>query len=471
MDFNLLLEAEKRGILPENKRAILAEARKRGLIGGQAKSAKESSITETVKTAVSRAKDGSAPDISSFFTEEGYLGSPTITPSSGKFSLSNLIENLPGSGRETAKNIRGLLSDPVGTAETIGKTAIGTGQLLYPGEQELEKYPLALVQHYEDIAADPAKYAEENPIGLLSDLYAVTRGGVGLTRDAFRVGSKALPSTLPASLYQRGAKFSTTMPKEKRTAITKTALEGKFMPTDKGVEKLNNALTDYNTKANKLIDDATQTGKLIPRDEVYRNLKKLTDEVGGANFEAPSKLKSIANSIKKYEGYMKSRRQEFMTPREFQSFKTKLYEDIHWDAVRQTGEPITEALRKNLASGAKDSLEETIPGIADLNKKWSKPLSLKDSLQQSAARIENRNLFGLGEIAASGMGAGVGGLPGAVAGGLLYAMNHPAVSARSGISLHHLQNPATGLLRLKPRDAYLGLLQAGNIQGIIDQKQ
>ena len=47
----LLLEAERRGILPENKKALLAEARRRGLVSGGQAPAPQSGMTREQRQA------------------------------------------------------------------------------------------------------------------------------------------------------------------------------------------------------------------------------------------------------------------------------------------------------------------------------------------------------------------------------------------------------------------------------------
>lgn len=47
----LLLEAERRGILPDNKKALLAEARKRGLVPGGQRPAPQGGMTREQRQA------------------------------------------------------------------------------------------------------------------------------------------------------------------------------------------------------------------------------------------------------------------------------------------------------------------------------------------------------------------------------------------------------------------------------------
>jgi hypothetical protein len=65
-DFDLLLEAEKRGILPEDKKPLLAEARKRGLIGGQPadQSAAQPEQKSFLREASAKARNSIAKELS-----------------------------------------------------------------------------------------------------------------------------------------------------------------------------------------------------------------------------------------------------------------------------------------------------------------------------------------------------------------------------------------------------------------------
>jgi len=420
--------------------------------------------------ATPRTKPTWPPSITQMIENEFRL-SP-IKPQGESFSYQNAVENLPKSAARTAYGLGQMVAHPVDTAGLLGKTAAGTAQLLWPGEQQYEQYPKAIGNYYKGLLSDPSKAFEENPFGVGLDAATLGRSGVGTARNVGRLGAKMLPESLPQSLYQRGAKFSPSMPREQVDAITNTLLKEGLLTTEKGLQNLNERMATYGKKINGIIDTATKNGTLIDRSVVNSEIPKLIREVGGFKRYARKDIDYIRQELSDFDAWMGGRKK--VSPRELQDYKQELYQRLFRDYAKQV--PVTairEKLDKALASGARGGIEKAIPDqpLAELNRQWGDLLNVKEAMAKSAGRIGNRDLFNLTDVAYTGAGQSLGGPLGAAIGGMFNMARRPLPSERAALAIYRAQNPTTGLLRVKPRDPMLGLLQLGHIQDLMKENQ
>ena len=167
----LLLEAEQRGILPENKVAMLAEARKRGLIEG-----------------------GKTQD-------EQPTAQPTAQPTEG--ILSRAAKNLPGSAMQFAKDVTAPIHSPVQTAKGIGAVVEGTVQKSIKDRWRAHGFKIdkdasehaseALANFVTDRYGGIENIKEtiaEDPVGFLADAAMVLTGGAGAVAKGAGIAGK-----------------------------------------------------------------------------------------------------------------------------------------------------------------------------------------------------------------------------------------------------------------------------------------
>ena len=87
------------------------------------------------------------------------------------------LTNIPSSAARFGRDILGVVSDPVGTAKTLGKVGIGTAQKLVP-EQEYKGHANAVGQFFADHYGgmeNLKRTIAEDPVGFLSDAATVPR--------------------------------------------------------------------------------------------------------------------------------------------------------------------------------------------------------------------------------------------------------------------------------------------------------
>ncbi len=114
---------------------------------------------------------------------------PQIKATPGK-----LAGNIVTSGAKAVGDIFGAISRPIETATNIGRTVMGAGQLLVPGEQGSEKYATSLAKHYGGKYGVPqfaqgkvreglrriGQTAYEDPVGTFLDVSTVAGGAAGV---------------------------------------------------------------------------------------------------------------------------------------------------------------------------------------------------------------------------------------------------------------------------------------------------
>ena len=170
-DLKLLLEADRRGILPPDKKSLLDEAKRRGLVGGGAspQPMQAGGLADVERQVHSGVKEGASV-------------------------LGQAVSNLPGSAWQLAKDMVTPLHSPVQTAKGIGNLAMGGVQKLIPGEQGSEKYADAFGKYLSDRygGLDALKKTlAEDPAGFAADIGGLLTGGSGLAVKAFGTAGKA----------------------------------------------------------------------------------------------------------------------------------------------------------------------------------------------------------------------------------------------------------------------------------------
>lgn len=412
------------------------------------------------------------------------------------FSATQTVKNIPSSAAEYGKNIASAVMHPLQTVSGIFD--IGAGELR-------KVLPTPIVQAIDKIEADPEaikryqqsanavnqfykqRYGsgeqalqtiQKDPVGFLGDVSALfTAGGsaipkVGATVSkvgaaveplnvaANVVGSgiaKTIPSTVPASLYESAAKWSTSLTPEERASITGTALKEGLMPTYAGTGKAQMTISMLGDKIDNLIQSSTQAGARIPANEVLRNIADVRNELGGFKIESPSDIKEINAIEKQFRDMVRKGKKQYVTPDELQSFKQDVYKRVDYNRAPEKPTVAKEAAYKSMGRAAKESIESVVPSVAALNKRQGSLIELLPNLQRSAARIENRDILGIGGPIKIGGGSAIGGDAGAIVGAGQSIFEMPKVKAATALELYKRQqaplqafyanNPAMALLR------------------------
>jgi hypothetical protein len=434
-------------------------------------------------------------------------GTNTWVPVSAKpAEWSELMGNVPASAAKAGGDILSTLN-PANWPEmlsALGKTAVGgiakSNRLMseqfpksagiepYP-KASMEQYPEAFKQYVTERAGSPEAIKQTlitDPVGALLDVSGLLSGGgaiaakqggllgkagmmtdpVNIMKGTAKAATGAItPATLPANLYKSAAKFPTTLDTKlgrgTRTRLAETALKHKILPTEEGLIKLAEYDKALGTKIGGLIDEATKSGKSIPKSKVFKHLKEARRSVGGVRVGAKENVQQINKIAKDLDKQMKGIKGNTLSPRQLQDLKISAQSAAKYEqgTIKETGKLLAS---KEIAKGAKEGIEELVPEVGVLNQELAKLKELADPLGRAASRIENRDLISIGTPIKSIAGAEAFGERGAIVGAL--AGMAESKKAQIAIKLKELQDAGLGNLIDPSVRATLiqqGLLQSG----------
>lgn len=382
------------------------------------------------------------------------------------------VKGMASAGTGAAQYANDAVSGVTGLVpDFIGKPAKEVATRLVPGlsaastiagatDEDYRPYAKAVKDFYVNRygSVDKAlETIESDPVGALADASSVLSivapnagaavNPLNIVKNSLKVTAKALiPKGLPERMYASAAKFSTTIPAAERSAMVRTALQNKLNLSSKGVEKLESLIAGYNDDISNLIQKAQQSGKTIPKRDLFQHIAELKARRGGVKWNAGSDLTYIDDAVQQFDDYLTSIGKVDLTPSDVQGLKVDLYKIIDWDAGNQTLTPVKDDLLRTVARGAKDELENVSPEIGLTNDQLGPLYDLQPNLSRSASRIENRNLIGLQAPVQTGVGAAIGnavaGPPGAMVGGgvgtAASILGLPKISGANAIRLQQL---------------------------------
>jgi len=447
---------------------------------------------------------------------------PLSQPTGKDFDLGTMIQNIPESAAQFASDVTAPIHSPIQTGKAVGGLIGGGFQKLSREAQEaaatrgglpvdlprgsMEQYPEAMGEFLKSrYGSLPAikKTLEADPVGSLADVAgALTLGGAavgkipGVVGKAGRTVSKVgagmepvnialspakaaigtlTPKTLPTDLYKSAAKFPTTLDVKygpgTRTRLAETAIKHKIMPTEAGVIKLAEFDEILGKKVGKLIDDATEAGKTIPKAQVYQKLKEARRSVGGVRVGAQKNLAQVNQVAKELAEQLDNIKGNDLTPRQVQDLKISAQAAAKY-VPGTTPEKGVEKAAKAIAEASKTGIEETVPGVRETNIELSRLKELADPLKRAAGRIENRDLIGIGTPIKAVAGGELAGGRGAVA-GLLAGMAE-SKKAQMALGLQALQDAGLGNLidpSIKAALIEQGLMQSGRAGDVLKEQE
>lgn len=403
-----------------------------------------------------------------------------LPPETTSFSPLNTLKNAPSSFAtgmgDLAKGMATMAMNPIDTTVGLGGAAlsgvrkfaesVGTDDLSY-----FDKYNIAsdvadsginyVKQGYGSVDRalntlenDPFRFLTDVSLGLsgvgaITKVPAISKAAaaidpINMTTNTAMVGvGKAIPKNLPANMYKSAAKFSTAKyTPEQLTKMTNTALDRDLSPSFDGVIQLQGIINDYNTQIGNMIAKAEATGKTVPAKAIYQHLAKLRKDKGGMSLSASNNLQSIDNIVRDFQQHLKSLGKKNLTPSELQSLKINTYDEINFDARRNTGTPIKEDTYKAIARGTKESIESAVPGVKNTNAELAKLYELQPALSQTANRIDKNNMLSLHDAPMLGVGS-LAGPAGAAFATAVSILRKDRMTAKMARELHKLSKDAS----------------------------
>lgn len=339
------------------------------------------------------------------------------------------IKNIPESTFKYVKDVSTPLMHPVKTYETFKELGF-KGTVKAVRDTYANRY---------GTVEKAMETLDKDPVGMMSDLFFILNGAKAITQTSGRLVSRTLPKTTPERLYESGAKFGTSLGKKERSALTKTALEHRLMPTPTGVDKLTAKLYEVNQKVDSLVAQAEATGQKIHSSIIFKYIDDLKKQFSGVKPGVRKNLKQVADAVDDIKFEIKRSGSPYLSPTQLQSLKRELYKQTKYDSTPFAPQRGTEAANKVMAKAAKEGVERFAPETKDLNQTWSELINLIKPLEKSSARISNTNLISLHTPLNIGFGGYLGGPAGAVAGIALSILESPRLKTGAAILLYNAQ--------------------------------
>ena len=401
----LLLEAERRGILPADKKILLDEARKRGLVPSLQE---EAAPPPTI--------EGASP------WEVGQMPTPreALQANAGLVETGGTIGGMLGGAR-----IGATVGAPFGPPAMAAGALLGGG-IGYVGAKRGTRGLLDVPQEsgYKDLAE-----------GL----------GFAALPAAFPAAAqatKAVANRAAVSLYKHAAKYPTTLKMAEKTKLATAALREKVLFKTSSIEKLGTVSDEMSAVADEAILHAQNAGGTIETKNIKDSFWKATNELKSD----PIFNKQIAESVQARFGESIDALPETMSAQAALDWRRNLNSQLtgYFEAAKKSGlTGVASAEKVAIASTRKalnDEIFTMIPELKELGKRQSEIIDLITYTEKAVSRISNWDLLGLGSLIAGGVMADVAGIDSkskagalaAAAGGMLAwrFIGHPNTKAR-----------------------------------------
>ncbi|MCP4262827.1 MAG: hypothetical protein GY774_35760, partial [Planctomycetes bacterium] len=408
-------EANKRGILSSDKKALYNEAKKRGLIPDMAH---EQPTGQDPLSLGGAAVSGIKNLPKSLY---GVMGDMlyTLNPMNWKQVAGAMVdatlgavEKVPGMRYMTpgpAYDIKGVANKrelAINALTDHYKKTYGTWEGF---KRQLADDPANMFMDVASIALPASKAAglskltkTSKALGTVAEVTEPLSLAMKVARQPFRL----VPDKFPSHMYQSAVKFGTTLSISERKVVVGTALKNQIMPTTKGMEKLRGMIDNYNKSVNTMINSSSMTGRVIPLSTIYNGVEPILKQMKRMSDE-PRKIDLAWKQMKK-EWETGLDLGQMRTPTEIQKIKTTIYKDLASFYEQHKASPAKVTLRKAVAKNARESLEKIIPEIKQLNKNEGELIALWDAIESKANRITNRDFVSIGLPIKMGAGSGIG---------------------------------------------------------------
>jgi len=386
--------------------------------------------------------------------------------------LSKSVESAPNSGFEYVKDVFNTVLHPIDTMKGVAGLAAGAVQKFTEGVQPQEQNVDMLVDYLKNKYGSLAGFKRtvaNKPIEVLADVSTFLIPG-GAALKSLSVGSKTrilgkigqvlsesgavldplnlakrgiigsvkplIPKTLPSNLYKRAVKFSSAIPEDKVSDFTKTALKNEILPTAGGLYKLRSKINVFNKEITDMIAVSEASGSRLKISSFLKHIKKLRKNALYASDERA--INRVVDDFVKQQAVNKGRLT--VTPKEAQVLKQKLYSELETAYNKLTAKPISTEAKMAIARGIKDSLEEVIPEIKQLNASEKSLIDLRKAINSRVSTISKGSLIPFNASARSMAGGALGGPIGAASGFTAGLLSGPTIQAKLAIVLDKLKN-------------------------------
>lgn len=372
---------------------------------------------------------------------------PKVNPAAGQGFSANAIEmakNVPSSAANTVMGGIGMMGDL-----SKAQADVLTGVNPQAGQQTLQ----GLVDMVKNLGRGDEWVT--NPVGNLATLGLLVEPAIKTGKAIARPPLK-LSEGLANKLTDMTLKQGTTLKPSIRKQNVQTALEGGYIPNEKGVDKLNKDTRAIENKLSEGIQASDAANVQGTLDKAISNIEALRGEADrSSNPERNNAL--IDAEIERLSNNPMVNDTGGIPAGDLQKMKVEQQRTVKYqEKTGQAPDAFQATIDKARIRGMKEELEtkvfDVFPELSNTNKQLGKQYQLSDVLERAASRIQNNQGIGIGLPIKSGAGAGLGsafGTEGAVIGGVIGTMvgiiEHPSVAPRLAQMLYKANKGAISM--------------------------
>lgn len=405
------------------------------------------------------------------------------------FDVVQMAKNIPSSASRLVANTVDAVVHPVRTGKALGNLAQSTGNYLgrkaaeLVTGQEIEADPLndesvaqgagqAMKDRYGSVNA-LKRTLQNDPVGLLSDASGVgmvagkapmlakvgqisaAAEPVGLMVRATKASGRAmLPKSLAPRIYESGMKLNHP-DLDTQNAIVRNAMEEGVIPKEKagfldrrkgrkGRKEVRDEINASQAKADQLVSDATGAGTGVFASDLFKYFPDLQQKYSGIVPKGKRNRRTLNRVEQEMTDTIGPR--VVLTPDEVQKFKQQANKATFDEYGRPKKDVESEAW-SNLRGGAKEALEDAVPGLGEANQRTAKLINIEKPLKKTIKKMSGDKLvryMAFGGTGVAATAAAIFGGPVVSTGVLALAyLSRPASKARIGIALNRLKTGKT----------------------------
>jgi len=396
-------------------------------------------------------------------------------PISFKDALVQGAKNIPSNLVDTGMQMINPLLHPIDTAKGLYNVASGGVQKLIPGEQGDEQYADAVGQMFKDRYGSWDNFKKtlaKDPTGIMMDLSTVFGGSgaalkavslMGKLEKTAKVSSallKASKYTDPVALagkagaplervirnktsqyaptlYESALKIPPAIPNDIREQAVRTGIEGGYLPTEKGLAKLQRDIGGVNAEIARTIKDGANLGSVVDMNNVVTRIDQLKEF-----YKDYPRAKKYLEELDNIKNDVLGENPGTVSLDKAQRMKQRVYaiNRKHYGEMKS----VEVEADKALARGLKEEIVNQFPVLGKLNAKDSALINLEEVLERAVNRTRNYDILRMGDTIMSVAGATAGGPVGMGAAFIAKRIiESPTVKAKVAIALNKASKKAT----------------------------
>lgn len=179
----------------------------------------------------------------------------------------------------------------------------------------------------------------------------------------------------------------------KRTKALDVGIKEKVPPSEYGLELVKKLERETSSIVDSITTQGAKQGdEIVTKDLIDKGFKRAY-EIADKSSDPVGARKLLDSFVKKFESHGATIRVDKLN-----EIKRQLYKEVSWQVAQKTGlaSQLKEAYKKGLAHEAMTFLENQYPQLDALNAKDSALIALREALERSLGRMENKDMISLG---------------------------------------------------------------------------